>query len=144
MRGALNNGVRVTACTPRLMGNVGDRMRIPATLVALMCGLLSSGCSTQHFTSVHPAHVVAASIEREWNQICPLVVTEEQTNGYFVGFALGHPVFMLPSGLKHPSYPVWVEVTDTASGSETVYHRAYQVFHGRMDKAVRQCQQTNQ
>ena len=120
------------------------QMRIPVTQIALVCVMLNSGCSTQHITSVHLAHVVAACIAKEWGQIAP-VVTKEQTNGCFVGVALGGPGFVvLPSGLKHASYPVWAEVTDTASGSETVYHRAYQIFHSRIDQAVRKCQGSDQ
>jgi hypothetical protein len=108
--------------------------------------ILGSGCSTQHLTSGHSSSTVAACIAKEWEQ-CGMsgfkvpVMMEKQTNSYFVGIAVGSSFYQFPSGLNHSSYPVWAGVTNTAGGSETVYHRAYQIFHGRIDRAVRKCQE---
>jgi len=111
--------------------------------------MLIAGCSTQHFESAHSSYVVASCITKGWEGCGASgfkvpVMMEKQTNGYFVGVALGSSWTAIPSGFKHPMYPVWAEVTDTNSGSVTTYHRAYQIFHGRIDKAVRNCQEPNQ
>lgn len=72
------------------------------------------------------------------------VILEKQNNSYFVGIAIPTGWYGIPSGAKNSRYPVWAEVTDTDSGSVTEYHRAYQIFHGRIDKAVCECQDPNQ
>jgi hypothetical protein len=112
--------------------------------------MLIAGCSTQHFESAHSSYVVASCIAKGWEG-CGMsgfkvpVIMEKQTNGYFVGVATPQlSRYGIPSGIHHPEYPVWAEVTDTNSGSVTTYHRAYQIFHGRIDKAVRNCQEPNQ
>ncbi len=110
--------------------------------------ILICGCATQNFKSVHSSHAVASCIAKEWEQSgmsgkVP-VILEKQNNGYFVGVAIPTGWYGIPSGAKHSRYPVWAEVADTDSGSVTEYHRAYQIFHSRIDKAVCECQETNQ
>lgn len=133
-------------------------MRIRVTPGVLLCVLLSSGCSTQHFTSVQPAEVVAACIAKDWQQrvvqqLGPHanvpVVTKENTNECFVGIRLpgmneGVILTWGLAGLKHPLWSVWAEVTDTASGSKTLYHRALFNWPYHFDQGVRQCQETSQ
>jgi hypothetical protein len=110
--------------------------------------MLIVGCSTQHYASVHSSDVVASCIMKEWEQcgasgVKVPVLMERQTNGCFVGIELQQPLYAIPTGSNHSSFPVWAEVTDTDSGSVTTYHRAYQLFHGRIDKAVQTCQEPN-
>jgi hypothetical protein len=138
-------------------------MRILATKVALACVMLGSGCSTQRYESGQPAHVVAVCIAKEWRQSLenqwgwgtnitrmPDVVTKEMKKGYFVGINFGFKnegVFFTRglTGWKHFAYDVWTEVTDTASGSETLYHRNGNVlWFYHFQQGVRQCQETNQ
>ena len=135
-------------------------MRILVTQVALVCVMLGSGCSTQHYKSVHPAHVVAACIAKEWRQCLaekwgwgtnitrmPTVVTKENTNGCFVGISEApYPLLCVftPLTIKHPLCSVWAEVTDTASGSETLYHQAGCTYSRRLNQGVRQSQEMNQ
>ena len=108
----------------------------------LLLVVLLTGCSTQYFRSAQPASVVASCIAREWEHCgspgfkVP-VFTKQLTNGYFVGVTM-------PSMYFGPSCPVWAEVTNTTSGSITKYHRELQIFHGRLDRAVTKCQETNQ
>jgi hypothetical protein len=107
--------------------------------------VFSAGCSTRHFKSVPPADVVAACIADKWKD-CGMsgfkipVTIERQTNGYLVGIAMGTVWHGLPSGAKHPGYVVWAEVMDTDTGSNTEYHRAYQIVHGCIDRGVVDCQ----
>jgi hypothetical protein len=60
---------------------------------------------------------------------------------FFVGVEL-HPTFpsTLVAGTDHPFYAVWAEVSETAEGSATRYHRAYQFMHKTIDKVVVECQ----
>jgi hypothetical protein len=108
---------------------------------------LLSGCSTQHFNSQHSSLVVATCIASRWEKVgmagtIPVLI-ERQDNGYFVAVFLGW--LLIPSGLKHPAYPVWAEVTDTVSGgSTTEYHWAMQIMHGKLDKSVLDCQEQQQ
>ena len=137
-------------------------MPILATQVVLVCVMLGSGCSAQRYTSAQPAHVVAVCIAKEWRQCLakqwgqttnifrmPAVVTKEKTNGCFVGIQFsgmneGIVLTWGLTGLKHPFHQVWAEVTDTASGSKTLYHRAFSNWPYHFDEGVRQCQETNQ
>jgi hypothetical protein len=106
--------------------------------------VLSTGCSTQHFKSVPPAHV-AACIANKWEN-CGMsgfkvpVTIERQTNGSFAEVVMATAWYGPPSGAKHPGYVVWAEVTDTDSGSITEYHRAYQIVHECFDRVVVECQ----
>ena len=110
--------------------------------VMVLFMVLGTGCSTQYFKSTQPASVVASCISNEWEHCgspgfkVPVFI-EPKTNGYFVGVAM-------PSVWFGPSCPVWAEVTNTASGSITKYHRELQLFHGRLDRAVKKCQETDQ
>jgi len=109
--------------------------------VILLLMVLCAGCSTQYFKSAQPASVVARCIANEWEHCgspdfkVPVFIKQE-TNGYFVGVSM-------PSVYFGPSCPVWAEVTNTASGSVTRYHRELQIFHGRLDRAVQKCQDAN-
>jgi len=49
----------------------------------------------------------------------------------------------IPIGFEHPTYAVWAEVHASGSGSKTKYHRALQIRHGRIDRAVKECQGNN-
>jgi len=133
-------------------------MRILVTQVAFACVLLGSGCSTQHYKSVHPSQVVAACIAKDWEQRVAKqwgrhtnvvhVVTKEITNGCFVGIrfpGMNEGIILTwgLAGLKHPLWSVWAEVTDAASGSKTLYHRALFNWPYHFDEGVRQCQETN-
>jgi len=132
-----------------MSGLIKRKLKVISILALMVIFLLICGCATQSFKSVHSSDVVASCIKNGWEHsawsgLKVPVIIEKQNNGYFVGVALGSDFYTLPSGLKHPSYPVWAEVTDTDSGSVTEYHRAYQIFHGRLDKAVCGCQEPNQ
>jgi hypothetical protein len=139
------------------MGRIGPRMtwHIKALSAGLTvrCALmfavmLIAGCSTQHFESTHSSDAVASCIAKGWEECGASgfkvpVTMEKQTNGYFVGCAL-QSFYAIPTGTKHSLFPIWAEVNDTNSGSVTTYHRSYQIFHGRIDKAVRNCQEPNE
>ena len=113
-------------------------MRCAVLLLMVLC----AGCSTQYFNSALPASVVASCIANEWERCgspgfkVP-VFTKELTSGYLVGVAM-------PSMYFGPSCPVWAEVTNATSGSVTKYHRELQLFHGRIDSAVKTCQEAHQ
>lgn len=107
--------------------------------------LLVSGCATVTYKSTRPASVVSKCIAEGWKKspksgyMAPVSLTKFEQY-YFVGVELGGGWYSLPSGTKHPSYPVWAEVRDSASGSVTEYHRAYQITHKRIDRVVQECQ----
>jgi hypothetical protein len=135
-------------------------MRILAIKVVLVCVMLGSGCSTQRYRSAQRAHVVAACIAKDWRQcleemyagtitVTPTVVTKENTNGCFVGILTGQPPYLLfsvfsPLSMKHPLCLAWAEVTDTPTGSKTLYHQTGCTYSRRLDQGVRQCQEMNQ
>ena len=96
--------------------------------------VLSTGCTTQHVTSVHPTHVVVSCIAQQWNDCgssgfkVPVYV-EREPNGYILG--VGRYLFFVKKG-----YHVWAQVTDTGSGSATEYNRDRDCF----GQAVQACQ----
>jgi hypothetical protein len=112
-------------------------------LVALM---LLSGCATMDYISHRPAADVSECIAGGWRRAprsgleVPVSVTKSEEY-YFVAVELTPP-FLSPliTGLKHPFYAVWAEVRDVPSGSTTEYHRAYQIMHANIDRAVVECQ----
>jgi hypothetical protein len=107
---------------------------------------LIAGCSTQHFESTQSSYVVATCIEKGWEQSAlskvPVIV-KKQANGYLVVPVLDKSLISILCGSKHPPYMVWAEVTDSNSGSMTTYFRARPIFHDKIDKAVRNCQEPN-
>jgi len=69
------------------------------------------------------------------------ISVQKQDRDYFVAFALQGPLFSpIIFGRKHPTYPVWAEVKKSPSGSTTEYHRALQIWHRKLDRAVEECQ----
>jgi len=114
---------------------------VPMHVAIVMIVVLSAGCSTQHFTSAHPADVVASRIAGGWEHCAASgklpVLLERQGSVYFVGVPGFSAWYGIPSGTRHSKYPVWAEVKDTDSGSATTYHKAFQVFSGKLDNAVR-------
>jgi hypothetical protein len=126
-----------------IMSARSARVSMHVALVALIA--LTAGCSTQHFTSPHPANVVAKRIATGWEQCAASgklpVLLERQDKCYFVGVAMPSLWLGLPSGTRHSNYPVWAEVVDTDSGSVTTYHKAFQIFSSKLDSAVRKSQE---
>jgi len=119
--------------------------RIIITAIAIVA---VSGCSTQYYKSADPPQMVAQCIAQRWQKVgmagtVPVSI-EKIDNGYFVGVEL-HPLLFSPCimGLKHPFHAVWAEVKDDGPGSVTEYKWALQVVHGKLDKAVLDCQQTS-
>jgi hypothetical protein len=119
------------------------KMKIIPVLTAF---LVISGCATQYYKSVNPSQMVAQCIAQRWEKVgmagtVPVSV-EKIDNGYFVGVDL-YPMPFSPCilGLKHPFHAVWAEVKDDGPGSATQYKWALQVVHGKLDKAVLDCQQ---
>lgn len=128
------------------VGIMSERSTRPSTCVAIATLIVfGAGCSTEHFTSARPANVVASRIAAGWEQCAAAgklpVARERQDKVYFVGVPLMMCWYGLPSGFRHPDYPVWAEVVDTDSGSATTYHKAYQIFHGKLDSVVRKSQE---
>jgi len=116
-------------------------------LIYLLLGLLV-GCSTQYLKAPLSADAVASCIGERWKKcgasgITVPVTMERIEDGYFVGGATAG-IWTFPSGSKHSAYSVWVEVTETESGSKTQYHKAYQFSSSCIDKAVQQCQAVQQ
>lgn len=111
--------------------------------------LFISGCATVTYESTRPASVVSKCIAEGWKKspesghMLPISLTKSEQY-YFVGVELGGGWYSLPSGTKHPSYPVWAEVSESPSGSVTEYHRAYQITHKRIDRVVQECQEWEQ
>lgn len=109
--------------------------------------LLTTGCSASTYKSELSALVVSECIADKWANAgaserykVPIAV-EKQEDGYFVAFSLQRLFFSpIIFGLKHPTYSVWAKVTETANGSTTEYHRAFQIWHARIDRAVQDCQ----
>lgn len=66
------------------------------------------------------------------------VELENTPDSWFVGISVA-TISKLPSGWKHGTYKVWTEAVDADGGSNVVYRRAYQIFHGCLDRAVREC-----
>lgn len=116
-------------------------LRTGLLIIAL---LLASGCATVTYNSNRPASVVSKCIAEGWKKspasgsMLPVSLTKSEQY-YFVGVDL-HSWFSLPTGTKHPTYPVWAEVSESASGSVTEYHRTYQITHKRIDRVVQECQ----
>lgn len=109
--------------------------------------LFLPGCSTVTYNSKRPPQEVADCISMRWTNSpssgykAP-ISNEKQEQGYFVAFALGRPFFSpIIFGNKHPLYPVWAEVKESPSGSTTEYHRAFQIWHKNIDRAVEECQE---
>jgi len=110
--------------------------------------VLTVGCSTFDYTSERPAEDVANCIADGWRHSpwsgypAPVSVTEQDAY-YFVGVEL-HPTEPAPlaTGIHHPTYAVWAEVRAKPTGSTTTYHRAYQIWHAKIDAAVVGCQET--
>lgn len=110
----------------------------------LVAGALSA-CSTQHHKTSASAEVVASCIAAGWENCAASgfklpVLKERQAAGYFVGAAVGSSYFGIPSGAKHSTYPVWVEVTEADHGSETEYRKAFQFSSACIDRVVDECQ----
>ena len=114
-------------------------------LLLLVLIVMLSGCSTFNYRSGYPAEAVASCIAEKWENCgatgfkVPISMTRSD-NGYFVAFEMDPFVNPMIFG-KHPGYSVWADVTDSGSGSATEYYRAMQISHGRIDKAVKECQQ---
>jgi len=114
--------------------------------ILVIIALIASGCSTVTHNSRRPPLEVADCITMGWTNSpssgykAPISI-EGQEQGYFVAFDLGRPLFSpIIFGLKHPLYPVWAEVKESPSGSTTEYHRAFQIWHKKIDRAVEDCQ----
>jgi hypothetical protein len=124
--------------------SAGSTMRCALIFVVMSI----AGCSTQQFKSEQPASVVASCIEKGWEQSALSgkipVITEKKANGYFVAPVFEKSIISILCGSKHPPYMVWAEVTDSNSGSMTTYFSARPIFHDKIDKAVRNCQEPNQ
>ncbi len=107
--------------------------------------LIPVGCSTLTYKSERSALSVAECIAGGWRKSgaasieVPVSITNTD-NAYFVGVELGYVLNPIPLGWDHPSYAVWAEVRESGSGSETRYHRALQIKHGKIDRAVKECQ----
>lgn len=118
-------------------------MEVPSrTVFGLAVSLLLAGCSTMTYTSNRSALNVSECIASGWSKAphsgLDLPVSLTRTKEYcFVGVELHS---LLVTGTKHSSYPVWAEVSDTPSGSITIYHRAYQIMHKKIDRVVVECQ----
>ena len=123
---------------------IGGRACARGAVASLLVAL--TGCSTFDYTSEREAEDVAECIADGWRHSpwsgwqAPVSVTQTDAY-YFVGVEL-HPIQPAPviSGTRHPTYPVWAEVRAVADGSTTKYHRAYQIWHARIDAAVVDCQ----
>lgn len=107
--------------------------------------LFASGCATVTYNSNRPASVVSNCIAEGWKKsptsgyMLPVSLTKFEQY-YFVGVELHNWFGPPPTGTKHSTYPVWAEVSESASGSVTEYHRAYQITHKRIDRVVQECQ----
>ncbi len=117
-------------------------LRLITAMIAIVAVV---GCSTQIYKSAYPSQAVAQCIAQRWEKVgmagkVPVSI-EKIDNGYFVGVEL-HPMLFTPCimGLKHPFHAVWAEVKDNGPGSVTEYKWALQVVHGKIDKAVLDCQ----
>jgi hypothetical protein len=121
-------------------------MRWGLSIIAL---ILASGCATVTYNSDRPASVVSECIAAGWKKspksgyVLPVSLTKLEQY-YFVGVELHYCFSPLPMGKKHPTHPVWAEVRESASGSVTEYHRAYQIKHERIDRVVQECQESEQ
>lgn len=111
-----------------------------------LCLVALGGCATTTYISTDSAEAVSACIAAGWRKSprfgmeAPVSVTETDKY-FFVGVEL-HPTFPSPvvAGADHPFYAVWAEVSETAKGSATRYHRAYQFTHKAIDTVVVECQ----
>lgn len=107
--------------------------------------VLLTGCVTQTYSSNRYRLVVADCIAAGWKTVprsgVELPVFRQETSGYSV-IGAGPPVLfsMLPLSSRHPTFAVWAEVHEAATGSTTEYFRAYQFTHERLDRVVTDCQ----
>jgi hypothetical protein len=114
--------------------------------VLIVEGALGTGCATVNHSSAQPSEIVATCIARGWERCgasgykVPIVM-QPMEGGYFVGFPSLSWYYSIPSGAEHSTYPVWAEVIQSETGSETRYRRAYQITHQCIDGVVRTCQQ---
>jgi len=117
-------------------------------LVVVIMLVHLTGCATMTYTSYKSALDVSECIAREWRiaprsgNEAPVSLTKTE-NYYFVGVEL-YPIFfpsLVVTGTDHPFYPVWAEVSNAPLGSKTKYHRAYQITHDVIDRAVVECQE---
>ncbi|MFZ5723855.1 MAG: hypothetical protein ACOY33_09360 [Pseudomonadota bacterium] len=105
-----------------------------------------SGCATKNYSSSRAAEDVAVCIAAGWRKAprsgIEVPVSLARTDQYyFVGVEL-HPTFpsLVVTGRDHPFHAVWAEVRESAPGSTTRYHRAYQFTHRVIDGVVVDCQ----
>ena len=108
--------------------------------------LFTAGCSGFTYKSERSPLSVAECIAGRWRQCgatgiaVPVSITKTD-NTCFVAVELGYVFNPIPLGFEHPNHAVWAEVIESGSGSETKYHRALQITHGRIDRAVIECQE---
>lgn len=140
--------LRGFAAYPRRQAYGGRKTRrLRRIIIAIL--LIPAGCSTFTYKSERSAFGVAECIAGHWRKSgatsieVPVSLTKTD-NTYFVGVELGYVLNPIPLGWEHPGYAVWAEVRDSGSGSETKYHRALQIMHGKIDRAVRECQHMQQ
>lgn len=100
-----------------------------------------TGCTTYSYTSPRSKLDVSECIAKGWEKVPAsgyelTAFITDFTEYYFV--AIEFP--SIPSDGKHSEYDVWSEIRDSDSGSKTEYHRAFQIFHERLDQVVMDCQ----
>lgn len=112
-------------------------MRIACLLFTL---LVLPACATMTYTSSRSALDVSGCIAGGWRTVSssghemPVSLSSAE-DYYFVDAILvrDFPTFI-------PTHSMWAKVWDSPTGSVTEYRRNFQIWHGKIDRVVMECQ----